>query len=194
MYTLQTSVEINGASFGIRNKGDFRMVLDCFKALNDEELTNQERIYTSLIIFYEDFSGIDDIVKHRDIIEELETEMMTFFNGGEVELESNTQNHRVVDWEKDAPIICSAINNVANKEIRAEKYVHWWTFLGYYMAVGECLLSQIVSIRYKLAKGKKLEEYEKKFKRDNPQYFNNDMRSVEQKEADEYIKKLWGDS
>ena len=194
MYELQTSVDIDGASFEIRNKGDFRMVLDCFKVLNDTELSETEKIYTALIIFYEDFNSLDDVLKHGYIINELQENMFLFFNVAEEELPSNTKNYKVIDWDKDSNLICSAINNVANKEIRSLEYLHWWTFMSYYTAIGECLLSQVVSIRYKIARNEKLEKYEKKFKQDNPQYFNIDMRSNSQKEADEYIKKLWGDS
>jgi len=170
------------------------MVLDCFKALNDIELSKSERVYASLIIFYQDFDSLEDLLQQKDIINELQSEMFQFFNGGDEEVPSNTHNINVIDWDKDSNLICSAINNAANKEIRAEEYIHWWTFLGYYMAIGECLLSQVVSIRYKIARNEKLEKYEKKFKQENPQYFSMDMRSAEQREADEYIRKLWGDS
>lgn len=191
MYTLPTSVEVNGASFGIRNKGDFRMVLDCFNALNDDELDNDEKIITSLIIFYEDFNSISDVTKCKDI-EYLAKEMMKFFNGGDDNL-GKQDSYKLVDWETDSTLICSAINHVAGKEVRAEEYIHWWTFLSYYMAIGECSLSFIVSIRNKIAKGEKLEKHEKKFKQENPQYFNRDMRTKEQKEADDYVRKLWGE-
>jgi hypothetical protein len=191
-YRLPISVEANGASFGIREKGDFRMVLDCFKALNDEELQHQEKIITSLMIFYEDFNSIED-VSACDCLEELVEFMMNFFNGGE-ESTGKTESHKLIDWDKDESLICSAINKVANKEIRSEEYIHWWTFLSYYMAIGECSLSFIVGIRSKIAKGKKLEKHEKEFKQENPQYFNRDMRSSAQKEADDYIKQLWGNN
>lgn len=191
MYSLPISVEVNQASFGIREKGDFRMVLDCFKALNDEELSQQEKIITALIIFYEDFNSVEDIGR-CDCVEELVNFMMNFFNAGE-ESNGKAESHKLIDWDADETLICSAINKVANKEIRAEKYIHWWTFLGYYMAIGECSLSYIVGIRNKIVKGKKLEKYEKEFRQENPQYFNRDMRSASQKEADEYVKKLWGE-
>lgn len=194
MYELQTSIEINGASFGIRNKGDFRMVLDCFKALNDDELTGVERLYSALIIFYEDFNDIDDLISQEKILTDLQKQMFLFFDNGEENLPSNTDNHKVIDWEKDSNMICSAINNVANQEIRSLPYLHWWTFLGYYMSIGECLLSHVISIRYKIATDQKLEKHERKFKQENPQYFNIDMRTNEQKEADDYIKQLWGDA
>lgn len=194
MYNLQTSVEINGASFGIRDKGDFRMVLKCFKALNDPEIIGIEKLYTTLIIFYEDFEDLDDLLEHEDIIEDLLKQMFLFFDNGEDNLQSNTGSHRVLDWDKDSNLICSAVNNVAKQEIRSLKYLHWWTFLGYYMAIGECLLSHVISIRYKISTEQKLDKHEQKFRQENPQFFDIDMRSMEQKEADDYIKQLWGDA
>lgn len=194
MYSLQTTISVNQASFGITDKGDFRMVLDCFRALNDEELSEMERIYACLIIFYEDINGLEDLDKYADYLEGLQIEMMKFFNGGEDEPQGAKSDYKLIDWDKDSNLICSAINNVAGKEIRALDYLHWWTFLGYYMAVGECALSTVVNIRQKIAKGKKLEDYEKKFRAENPEYFNIDYRSRAQKEADDYIKGLWGDS
>ena len=62
--------------------------------------------------------------------------------------------------------------------------------MGYYMGVGECALSTIVSIRTKKAKGKKLEKYESQFVRENPQYFWN-MQTAEQRELDAEIRRLW---
>lgn len=194
MYELQTSVQINQASFDIRNKGDFRMVLDCFKALNDDELTQLEKIYICLIIFYEDFNSIEDVDKHLDIIEQLESEMFLFFNCGDANVKSNTNNKKLVDWEKDSNIIIPAINNVAHTEVRALEYLHWWTFIGYYMSIGECLFGTVVSLRKKIAENEKLEKYEKKFIQDNPEYFNIDTRSNEQKAADEYFRSLWSNN
>jgi len=192
MYSLQTSVEIGQASFDIRNKGDFRMVLDCFKAMNDKELSDKERFYAIMIMFYEDFNTIEDVSARADIWDELQKEMQRFFDGGEDDIQSNTGGHRLIDWDKDSNLICSAINNIAKQEIRSLDYLHWWTFLSYYTAIGECPLSNIVSIRYKIAHGKKLEKHEKQFRHDNPEYFNIDLRSIEQQKADDYIRELWG--
>ena len=192
MYSLQTSISVNQASFGITDKGDFRMVLDCFKALNDDELSGLEKMYACLIIFYEDINSLDDIIKYQDYLEELQLQMMQFFNGGETDM-GKQEKHRLIDWEKDANLICSAINNVAHTEVRALEYLHWWTFLGYYLAIGESPLSVVVGIRKKIAENTKLEDYEKKFRNENPEYFNIDMRSREQKAADEYVRGMWGD-
>ena len=169
------------------------MVLDCFKALHDTELTEPERMYSTLIIFYEDINSIRDVNAHADILEKLISEMMRFFNGGEDEKEDKGKSYRLIDWEKDSNLICSAVNNVAKTEIRALEYLHWWTFLGYYMAIGESSLATIVGIRSKIAKNEKLEDYEKKFRNENPEYFNIDLRSREQQEAEDYVKELWGE-
>lgn len=192
MYSLDTSVQINQASFNIRNKGDYRMVLDCFEALNDTELTQTERIYSALMIFYEDFNSLEDLPE-KDTLNECIIKMFEFFNQGNEFSDSNTQDFSVMDWEKDSNLIVSAVNSVANQEIRSLPYLHWWTFLSYYVAIGECLLSHVITIRLKIAKNEKLEKHEKEFRQNNPQYFNMDLRSLKQKEADDYIRQLWGD-
>ena len=41
--------------------------------------------------------------------------------------------------------------------------MHWWSFLGLFNEVGDGLYSQVMSIRAKKAKGKKLDKYEREF-------------------------------
>ena len=165
------------------------MVLDCFVALNDEKLSKNERIIACLCIFLEEIQSVSDIMELPDL-EIICDEMMKFFNCGQEETRK-PENFRVIDWEKDETLICSAINKVAGKEIRLEPYIHWWTFMGYYVAIGESSLATVVSIRYKQSKNKKLEKHERQFITDNPQYFNWDRRTVEQKEEDELIYSIW---
>lgn len=189
MYEIPTQIKVNDKTYAIRNRGDFRMVLDCFNCLADEELTKEERLVGCLIIFYEDLNSIDDVLKID--VESAVEEMYKFFNCGQLESSTPVQNYKLIDWEQDSQMICSAINKVAGKEIRFEPYLHWWTFMGYYSSVGESMLSTVVSIRYKMARGKKLEKYETEFKRENPQYFVWNSKTVEQKEADALVKELW---
>lgn len=189
MYELPVTIKVNETVYAIRNRGDYRMVLDCFNALNDTELNKQERIIACLAIFLEDIHSIEDVYNLPDI-EQVCNEMMRFFNCGQEET-GKKLNYRLIDWEKDETLICSAINNVAGKEIRIEPYIHWWTFMGYYVAIGECSLSTVVSIRSKQSRNKKLEKHERQFVTDNPQYFNWDRRTPEQIEEDEFIHSLW---
>lgn len=193
MFELPTSITIDGDNYPIRNQGDFRMVLDCFRCLQDIELTEQERILVALCIFYEDVAGVEYVQEVFNTDSKLTAaveEMYSFFNCGQ-ESVGAARNHKLIDWEKDSQVIVSAINNVAKKEIRAETYIHWWTFMGYYLAIGECPLSTIVNIRDKIVRGKKLEKWEQDFKLNNPEYFNWNFKSVEEEELDNYIRELW---
>ena len=189
MYEIPTTITVGSTEYQIRNKGDYRMVLDCFSALQDASLNSNERLFCSLIIFYEDINCIADINKFEDL-EEAATKMFDFFNCGRSQSIGKKMNHKLIDWEQDSQIICSAINKVANKEVRAEPYIHWWTFMGYYSAVGESLLSTIVSIRDKIVRGKKLEKHERTFRQENPEYFVWNTNNIDD-EAEELFNELW---
>jgi len=189
MYSIPTSVDIDGRQLKITNNGDYRVILDCFSALNDSELDAQERLTASLIIFYDDFNSLEDL---EDVnLETAVNEMFRFFNCGDINKNVKKVPYKLVDWAEDEQLICSAINKVANTEIRAVPYMHWWTFMGYYSAVGESPLSTIISIRDKIMRGKKLEKHEREFKRDNPHYFVWNSKTIEQEEADNLVKQLW---
>lgn len=189
MYEIPTSIEIGGRQFAIRNNGDFRVILDCFQALADAELDARERLLAALIIFYEDLSTIEDLNDIPDV-EKAISEMYNFFNCGSEHIGTQSPG-KLIDWELDSQLISSAINKVCGFEIRSKDYIHWWTFMGYYTAIGECPFSTIVNIREKILKGKKLEKHEREFRRDNPHYFAWNSKSVEKTEADNLAKELW---
>ena len=194
MFELPTTIIVNGVEYPIRNKGDYRVILDCFSALNDDELDISTRAITALIIFLENMCTQYDLLSIFPTAETLEVaikEMYRFINCGDEEDAIGAKaKHSVVDWEQDQQLIASAVNNVARTEVRALPYLHWWTFMGYYMGIGECTFSTIVNIRSKIKEGKKLEKYEQDFKKDNPQYFVI-KKTAEEKTFDDDIRKLW---
>ena len=191
MYELQTTITINGNSYHICNNGDFRMVLDCFECLNDTSIDIEARVYSALLIFYDDFISIEELIEGfgENIVTAVE-EMYKFFNCGDV-FAGVEKPYKLIDWHDDSNIIVSAINNVAGKEIRAESFCHWWTFMAYYMEIGDCTLSQVVSIRDKIVKGKKLEKYEQEFRTDNPQYFDWKRHSESDQNDIDRIMSMW---
>lgn len=190
MYEIPQSITINGEEFPIRNRGDYRMVLDCLVALDDAELTKQERLYSALIIFYESLNSIEDVNSLLDLPTAVR-EMFKFINCGQTESSGASVDYKLIDWDRDSQLICSAVNKVYGKEIRLEPYIHWWTFMGYYLAVGDSALSTVVGIRNKIIKGKPLEKYEKEFRKNNPNYFNRSFDSAKKKDLDNYVKELW---
>lgn len=173
MYDLPTQVVIEDKSYNIRNKADYRTILDIIAVCEDNEFTNEEQMIAALIIFYEELDTVESVFEAFNTSESIEKaleEMFGFINCYDDDIGYKTK-HKVIDWVQDEYMIISAINNVAHTEVRALEYLHWWTFISYYMAIGESMLSTVVSIRDKIARGKKLDDFDKQFKRDNPQYF-----------------------
>ena len=190
MYRLPTKVTVDDLEFNIRERGDFRMVLDCFKALQDEELSEDYRVLASLLIFYNEFNNLEDLREYEPQLDYLVKEMYKFINGGEENSPGAERDVSLVDWEQDSQLVCAAINNVANQEIRAVEYLHWWTFLGYYMSIGQSVLSTVVSIRDKIAHHKKLEDWEKEFRKNNPKYFVWRQTAQEQ-DLNNLVRDIW---
>lgn len=185
-YALPKSVVIGGRDFPIRY--DYRVILDIFEAMNDPELTDQERALAVLQMFYVDFDAIEDY-------EAAIRECFWFINGGKYE-ESSKKKPRLVAWEQDFPYIAAPINRVLGYEIRAVEYdpetntggLHWWTFLSAYMEIGDCLFAQVVGIRSKKARGKKLDASDQEFYRRNRDLVDIKARYTE---AEEELLKQW---
>lgn len=188
MYELPTEIIIEGHPYKIRNRGDYRIVLGAFSVLEDTELDKKERIVSALIIFYEDLNDIEDVLALPNL-ESAVTQMYQFFNGNKPE--SVKAANKLIDWEDDSAMICAAINNVAKTEIRALDYLHWWTFLSYYMSIGESIMSTVVSIRDKMVRGKKMEKWENEYRRENPQYFKWKRKTADEIDAEEWVKSVW---
>lgn len=193
MYCLPTTINIDNSKYAICKKGNYNMVLDCFEALNDSELCESERLTAALTIFYGDVTDPGDIpliFKGDEGVIIAIKKMFEFFNCGRSNIGAQLP-YKLIDWTEDGQIICAAVNSVAGKEIRAEPYIHWWTFMGWFCSIGESVLSTVCSIRKKIITGQKLEKYEKEFKRDNPEYFIWNSKTAEQQEDERAIIDLW---
>lgn len=156
-WILPVTLNVAGKDYEIRE--DFRAVLDILSAFNDEELNENEKIQTTLEILY------FPILPPEEHFQEAFDKALWFIDCG-IEQEDKPRP-RTMDWEKDAGIIFPAVNKIAGFEVRCNKVIHWWTFYGWFMEIEDGLFSQVLSIRQKLAKGKKLEKWEKEFFRDN---------------------------
>ena len=158
-YGLPTAVEIGGNQYEIRS--DFRAILDIFTALNDAELTSQERAFVALLIFYPDIETIP-----TDLYGEALKKCYWFINGGQ-EDDADKKKPVLMNWEQDYPYIIAPVNRVLGHDARSDEYMHWWTFLAAYMEIGDCTFAQIVHIRAQQKKGKPLDKYDMEWYRDN---------------------------
>lgn len=182
-WDFPTSLNIGGVDYEIRT--DYRAVLDLFTALSDPELTDEDEQVTAYmqnrVMLEIMFPQCDDIPLEH--IQEALEKVTEFIDMG---ISDDRKKPKTMDWEQDAPILIPAINRVLNCEIRAQKNIHWWTFLGAYMEIGESLFSNIVHIRQKKASGKKLEKWEQDFYNDNKSLIDfkqKDKRSTEEKDV-----------
>lgn len=183
-WELPFSLNVGGINWSIRT--DFRAILDILKYFQDPDYDDDERQIICLDILYENFGDMppelwqEAIDKARDFID-MEIK------------EDDKPRHRIMDWEKDGPIIIPAVNNVLKKEVRSPEPLHWWTFLGAYMEIRESLFSQVLSVRQKKAEGKKLDKWEIEFCQKNKDLVSlGDRKSRRSKEEQEALDRLFG--
>lgn len=182
-WEFPTSLNVSGVDYEIRT--DYRAVLDLLAALNDPELKEadpQDTAYMQSRVIMEIMYPDCDNIPAEHWTEAIE-KVCEFIDMG---ITDERKRPKTMDWEQDAPIIIPAINKVLNCEIRAQRHIHWWTFLGAYMEIGESLFSNVLHIRQKKAKGKKLEKWEQEFYSENKSLIDfkqKNSRSEEEKEA-----------
>lgn len=184
-FSLPKTVLIDGEQKAIRY--DFRVILEIIAMLSDAGLTGADKTEALLDMFYIEPDEI------RDVKAAVEA-CFAFIDNTQ---RKKKKEPRLTDWEQDFDYIIAPVNRVLGFEARAVEYdpetntggVHWWTFLAAYMEIGgDCLYSQIVSIRDKQARKKKLEKYERDWLRRN-----GDLVQLKSKysDADEELIKEW---
>ena len=171
---LLASLNIGGADFIIRT--DFRVVLDILMAFNDPELPDYAKGQVMIEILFEDWESISP-----EHLEEALKKANAFIDCGNKP--DKKKKHRMVDWEQDADLIIPAVNKIAGVgDIRSIPYMHWWTFMGYFMEIGECLFSSVLNIRHKKAHGKKMEKWETDFYKNNRHLVDFHVKLSEEEE------------
>lgn len=180
LWQLPQKADICGKSYDICP--DYRDVLEIFSYLQDPDLPLFLRWQIALALFYK-----EPVSKAH--WQEAVRYLCWFISGGREE--PNTADAPLLDWQQDADAIVADVNKLAGQEIRALPFLHWWTFLSWFHAIGEGQVSTLVSIRDKLRRGKKLEPYEQEFYRRNRSRVELRKKySAEERAEQERLKKL----
>lgn len=156
-YYLPYSLCVGGIDYEIRE--DFRPALDILSAFSDDSLTDGQKIQTAIEVLYW------PVIPPEEHLQEAFEKAVWFLDCG-IE-QDDTVKPRTMDWEQDAGIIFPAVNKIAGFDTRSPVLTHWWTFYGWFMEIDDGLFSQVLSIRQKRAKGKRLDKWEQEFLRDN---------------------------
>ena len=182
---LPESLDVSGRQIPIRT--DFRDVLTIIAAFNDPELETKEKTYVCLTILYPGFRELrkeDYAAAYRAAV--------CFIDGGTENNDAHPRaKPRLMDWEQDERLIFPAINHVAGFETRSVKYIHWWTFLGYFMEVRDGTFAEVLRLRAKKRACKKFEKWEQEFWNDNKDICILTTRLSEaEKEAAERLNRM----
>lgn len=181
-WKLPKTADIGGKTYEINT--DFRDVLEIISYLDDPNRPEFLRWQIAIALFY------DGTIPAEHQSEAMEY-LASFISCGELDTKPGP---KLLDWEQDARAIVADVNKVSGTEVRALPYLHWWTFLSYFQAIGEGQLSTIVTIRDKLRRKKKLEKWEQDFYRDNKSLIDFKKKyTAEELAEQERLKKILGD-
>lgn len=181
-WQLPTSCSFGGKVYKFH--ADYRDVLEILGYLEDPDEPEYLRWRIAEALFYTE--PIPQAYEQQAL-----EFLASFIAGGQQE---GTPGPKLIDWQTDAMTIVSDINRVAGQEIRGLPFLHWWTFLSWFHSIGQGQLSTIVGIRDKLRRGKKLEEWEKEFYRENKHRVDMKKRySREELQQQERLRQLLGE-
>ena len=166
-YRLPETAEFGGVSYKLNT--DFRVILKIFEVFEDPTLPEILRWQVALEVFYQPSVPKDFWHPAMEYLSE-------FLRYGQPDV----PGPQLISWQQDADAIIAAVNKAAGQEIRCLPHVHWWTFLSWFHAIDQGQLSTIVSIRDKLRRGKKLDDWELEFYRENKKKV--DIRAPETEE------------
>lgn len=178
--SLPETLFVDGVEYKIRSGYDTALLI--FQAYNDPELSDKEKATVCLICLYEELPESETEALERAI---------WFLDGGDMP-KSKPLPYKIMDWEQDEQMLFSAVNKVAGYETRKAEDLHWWTFLGFFNEINEGLWSQVMNIRSKKAKSKKLEKWEQEFYNQHKDLIDIKTKysAEEQAELDELNKLL----
>ncbi len=156
---LPTRAELGGEVYAIRS--DYRDVLAVLRWLSsraDPDLDRSERGYVAMRLFYPEFAAMPPAVWPQA------TQFLAeFLAAGR--REDARPGPPLMDWQQDAPLIAAGISQQTGQDVRGMAYLHWWSFLALFDAIGEGSFATVVAIRDKLRRGKRLETWELEFYR-----------------------------
>lgn len=177
-WELPVHAVIGGTTYELH--ADYRDILEIFSYFEDPDLPEYIRWQVALALFYE--GQIPP--QHRQQAMEY---LVYFLNCGRTEQAQPAA--KLLDWQQDALLIVADVNKVAGLEIRELPFLHWWSFMAWFHAIGQGQLSTVVAIRDKLRRGKALEDWEKVFYREHkalvdlkPRYSRQQLQEKERLE------------
>lgn len=177
---LPTVATIGKSEYAIN--ADFRDIFDIVCRMADPN-ADDVTLYVCMALFYDDFETMP-----KEFYGDAAEWMVEFINCGE---KDDKPQPKTIDWEQDMSMIIADINSMIREDVRNKPFLHWWTFISFFNGIGEGQLSTIVSIREKIRKGKKLDQWEREFYRKNREKvdFQKKYSTADDEFFDAWLKK-----
>ena len=156
------SVEIDRTEYKIRT--DFRVSILFEMMMQDEELSNEEKLLKALELYY-------PIIP--DNVEEAIEKIKWFYRCGKDIVKSNNNNKgesvKIYDYEYDDDYIYSAFLSQYNIDLQDIRHLHWWKFKAMFKSLNEdnkiVKIMQYRSINLSEIKDKEQNAYYRKMKK-----------------------------
>lgn len=155
------SVEIDRTEYKIRT--DFRVSILFEMMMQDEELSNEEKLLKALELYY-------PIIP--DNVEEAIEKIKWFYRCGKDIVKSNNnkgESVKIYDYEYDDDYIYSAFLSQYNVDLQDIKHLHWWKFKAMFKSLNEdnkiVKIMQYRSINLSEIKDKEQNAYYRKMKK-----------------------------
>ncbi len=174
----------------LKIRTDFRESIKFELLMQDNKITEKEKIMLALKLYYYDISKIKDIKLAID-------EILWFYRcGKEIQEQKESKQEeirmkQIYSYEFDDEYIYSAFMQQYKIDLNSTKYLHWWKFKALFNCLNEN--TQFVKIMgYRAMDLSKIKDKEMKahYKKMQKTYALPDMRTEEEKEAD-FANKLW---
>lgn len=155
---LPKKIKINKNIYDINY--DYKSIINILLAFEDEELTNNEKIYIMIKNLY-----IDEIPED-DMKEAIEKAIKFIDLGKEKDNSKQDSDNRTYSFEKDASYIFSGINQTHHIDLEEKKNLHWWKFMSMFMDMSpDCMFGELIYYRKRKMEGKLTKEERKQYEK-----------------------------
>lgn len=178
---------------GLKINTNFRSFILFELLMQDNKLSNQEKITLSLKLFYK-----DEIFDSKEKIEKAIKGILWFYSLGKKEEKENKKSNvkdkkikQIYSYEYDANLIYSAFLSQYKIDLNEIKYLHWFKFKSLFNGLNDNnKICEIMSYRAIDINKIKDKEERKKYKKIQRDVALPDNRTLEEKEQD-FANSLW---
>lgn len=154
---LPTKIRINDKIYDINY--DFRTVINILIALEDDELTDNEKAYIMVKKLYK-----EDIPEEEFYLACEKAVQFIDCNGSFNSKSSSSQ--RIYSYKQDGGYIFSGINSTHHIDLEKETNLHWWKFMNLFMDMSpDCMFGEITYYRTRKNEGKLTKEEKEQYKK-----------------------------